>query len=309
MTQALAERRATCYLPAPHFEREKQKDTTMNRLAPLLVAALAACQDPAAPLLARGNVLVNSGRAAEALEAYHAAAQANPKSGIALERIGDVSSDLGRRDEAKVAYAEALSLDAKNVSARASYARLLAQGGNVAGARDELSKVLEVAPTNLYARLSRGQLAMKAGDLKAALADFEFAAHEKGDDATTLYELGIALLADAQQEAAERTFNRLVDLHPESPAGWYGRARVKLAQGDRAAALAAARESASRVPEDARRAVLADLGTRELPDADLAARVKALADKSLAELAKDPSLAMLSSDPAFRQAVGLTPGR
>ncbi len=272
-----------------------------------VLCALAACQDSAAVYVARGNVLTNTGHLTEALEAYRGAVAVNPHAGGAWERLGDVLTDLGRRGEAKDAYAQAVAAEPRHVSLRQSYARALVAAGNIAGAREQLTAALDVAPTNLFARLSRGQLENQAGDRKAALADFEFAVHADGKSIPALYEFGLALLADGQLEPAERTFDRILELQPSSPSGWYGRARLKLAQGDRSGAATAAIESARRIAADAVQTIEVQEAGRAVRSEDLEAKAKALTARSIDRLAHDAGLALIQSDPGFRSAVGLPP--
>src|SRR5438105_565978 len=149
----------------------------VRKTLPLLVLVAGCTGDPAAPHLARGNVLVNNGRRAEAAVEYRLAAEKNPRSEQARERMGDVLYDLGRKDEALVAYREALKIDPGSVTASVGAARVLADNRDWAGARAVLTAALEKSPTNLFALLSRGNLAARAGDKKAALADYQRAGH------------------------------------------------------------------------------------------------------------------------------------
>src|SRR6267143_7158278 len=108
------------------------------------------------------------------------------------------------------------------------------------------------AATNLYVLLSRGNLAARAGDRKAALADYERAVHLKSDNVPALYQYGLALLEDGQVPEAMATFDRLLRVSPQSPQGYYGRARVLAAQGDGKRAGEALSEAVRRVEPDAR---------------------------------------------------------
>src|SRR5216683_1504412 len=145
----------------------------MRCLATLL--ACAACTgDPSAPHLARGNVLVNNGKREEAAAEYREAARLAPRSALARERLGDTLYDLGRKEEALAAYREAAALGTDNsFIAHIGAARVLEEKGDLTSARAELTAGLERAPTNLFLLLSRGNVAAKAGDRKAALADYQ----------------------------------------------------------------------------------------------------------------------------------------
>ena len=71
----------------------------MRRCALLLAVLLGCTGDPAAPHLARGNVLVNNGKREEAASEYREAARLAPKAALPLERLGDTLHDLGRADD------------------------------------------------------------------------------------------------------------------------------------------------------------------------------------------------------------------
>src|SRR5947209_18281755 len=225
-------------------------------MKPLLIVALAlvwGCKsDASAPHLARGNVLVNTGHADEAVAEYREASRLAPRSAQARERLGDTLYDLGRKEEALAAYRDAAAVDPGAVTARIGSARVLGDRGDVARARAELSSALERAPTNLFLLLSRGNLAARAGDRKAALADAETAVHLKSDNVPALYQYGLALLDDGQVAEAGATFDRLLSVAPKSPEGYYGRARYFAARGEGAFAAQALAAAAKLVEPDAR---------------------------------------------------------
>jgi tetratricopeptide (TPR) repeat protein len=253
--------------------------------------------DSSAPHLARGNVLVNTGHREEAVAEYREAARLAPRSAQPRERLGDTLYDLGRKDEALAAYREAASVDAASVTARIGAARILGDKGDLAGARAELGAGLQSAPTNLYLLLSRGNLASRAGDRKAALADYERAVHLKSDNVPALYQYGLALLEDGQLPESAATFDRLLSVAPGSPQGYYGRARLFAARGEGAPAAEALAEAAKRVEPDAR----ARLAEQGLKGDALDKAVREATDRSLAQMQGDPAFSKWAQDPAFRR--------
>jgi superkiller protein 3 len=269
----------------------------MKRHLVLALAVVWACKsDASAPHLARGNVLVNTGHAEEAVAEYREAARLAPRSAQARERLGDTLYDLGRKEEALAAYREAAVVDPDSVTARIGAARVLGDRGDLAAARAELGAALERAPTNLYLLLSRGNLAARAGDRKAALLDYERAVHLKSDNVPALYQYGLALLDDGQPVEAEATFQRLISVAPSSPQGYYGRARVSAAGNQGPQALEALAEAAKRVAADARDR-LAEQGLKG--DA-LDQAAKKATEQSLSQMQGDPAFARWSQEPAFR---------
>ncbi len=252
----------------------------MKLAAAFLLALAASCNtDPSAPHLARGNVLVNNGKREEAAAEYREAARLAPRSALARERLGDTNYDLGRKDDALAAYRDAAAVDPDSVTAR------LGDRGDLAAARAELTAGLQRAPSNLFLLLSRGNYAAKAGDRDAAVEDYTRAVNLKSDNVPALYQLGIALLEKGDLPAAQRTFDRLIDVAPGAPEGHYGRARLLAARGqDASAALA----QAEKLLEPDARARLAEQGLKG--DAlDQASR--AAAKRSLAQMQSDPAFA------------------
>src|ERR1700674_4723192 len=124
----------------------------MKRLlaAAAVIFALGCNADPAAPHLARGNVLVNNGKREEAAAEYRAAARLAPRSVLPRERLGDTLHHLGRKGEALAASRDAAAVDPSSVTARIGAARVLGDKGDLPAARAELSAALERAPSNLF---------------------------------------------------------------------------------------------------------------------------------------------------------------
>jgi tetratricopeptide (TPR) repeat protein len=273
----------------------------MKLPAALTLALAWACNtDASAPHLARGNVLVNNGKREEAAAEYREAARLSPKSALARERLGDVLYDLGRKEEALAAYRDASARDSAGFTSRIGAARVLADLGKISEARDELTTALSSNPTNLYLLLSRGNLSQRAGDAKAALRDYETAVHLESRNVPALFQYGGALLQDGQVDEAGRTFERLVEVAPEAPEGWFGRARWLARRGDAVGAARALAAANDRVDADAKRR-LSEQGLRG------EALERAAADaarKSRAQMESDPAFAAFATDADFRKAAG-----
>jgi superkiller protein 3 len=271
----------------------------MKRAAAFALALVAACNtDASAPHLARGNVLVNNGKREEAAAEYREAARLAPRSALARERLGDTLYDLGRKDEALAAYREAAALGTDNsFIAHIGAARVLEEKGDLMGARAELTAGLESAPTNLFLLLSRGNVAAKAGDRKAALADYQRAVQLKSDNVPALYQYGLALLDDGQVPQAGARFDQLLQIAPRSPEGYYGRARYFAARGEGAFAAEALAAAARLVEPDAR----ARLEEQGLKGEALDKAAREAAARSLAGMQHDPAFARWASDPGFRR--------
>jgi tetratricopeptide (TPR) repeat protein len=270
----------------------------MRLAATLFLGLCAACNtDQAAPHLARGNVLVNNGKREEAAAEYREAARLAPRSALARERLGDALYDLGRKQEALGAYRDALSVDAGSVTAPVGIARVLSDEGDLPAARASLTAALSRAPSNIFLLLSRSNLAARAGDFDAALADAEQAARFKSKDVAALYQYGMMLLAKGRPDEAGPVFDRLLQNAPQSPEGYYGRARVFAARGESASAAEALAAAAKQIEPDAR-ARLQEQGYR---GEALENAVHEAKSRSLVSMQKDPAFARWAQDPGFRR--------
>jgi tetratricopeptide (TPR) repeat protein len=245
-------------------------------IAILAVLSLASCREQAQTHLARGNVLQNQGKIDEAASEYEAAAKEDPNLSAPWLRLGNLFSDQGKKEQALAAYRQATARNPGQLDAWIGMARAQSEQGHDADARASLGRALDVEPHNLYARLSRAQLALKDGDVQAALDDAKLASHQDDKDPSVLYVYGAAMAAAKDYTGAAAAFDRLAALDATSPFASYGRARLRLAQGDRTGAI------------------------QQLET------VVGVAPKERAAIAADPAFAALRGDPAFDKDFGVT---
>jgi cytochrome c-type biogenesis protein CcmH/NrfG len=226
-------------------------------LAIALTFSLVGCREQAQTHLARGNVLQNQGKLDEALTEYQAAAAADPNVSTPWLRMGNLFSDQGKKEQAIAAYRQATARNPGQVDAWVGMARAQSEQGHDADARASLGRALDVEPRNLYARLSRAQLALQDGDVTAALDEAKLASQADDKDLSVLYIYGAAMAAAKDYPGASAAFDRLASLDASSPYAAYGRARLLLAQGDRAGALHQLETALSQAPKQ-RDAIAAD---------------------------------------------------
>lgn len=246
--------------------------------AMLAFFCLAACREQAQTHLARGNVLQNQGKIDEAAAEYEAAAKEDPNLSAPWLRLANLLSDQGKKEQALAAYRQATARNPGQIDAWIGMARAQSEQGHDSDARASLGRALDVEPHNLYARLSRAQLALKDGDVQAALDDAKLASHQDDKDPSVLYVYGAAMAAAKDYTGAAAAFDRLASLDASSPFAGYGRARLRLAQGDRAGAI------------------------QQLET------VAGLAPKERAAIAADPAFAALHGDPTFDKGFGIADG-
>lgn len=200
-----------------------------------LLAATLSCSEPGQTELARGNVYASRHQFDEAIQAYRAAAQAQPKRARPRELLGHVLFDLGRYDQAAEAYKDAETVEPQGaLEARIGLARIAAERGELNSALAGLGDVLAQHPDNLYALLSRANLAVRRGqpeDAQQAIADTAEAMKIDPRNVSVLYTRGCAFLAARDFDKADEAFGRLATSHPDTPLAPYGRARVASAKG------------------------------------------------------------------------------
>ncbi|MHB1847140.1 MAG: tetratricopeptide repeat protein [Deltaproteobacteria bacterium] len=248
---------------------------TLSTVSALAVAlALPACHEQGQTHLARGNVLQNQGKVAEAIVEYQAAAQADPAISAPWLRMGDLYYGEGQREPAKAAYRQATARNPAQIEAWIGIARIESDEGHDREARASLGRALAVRPKNLYSRLSRAELALRDGDPTSALEDAKVADELDDKDPQVLFVYGSAMAGAGDEAGAKAAFDRIASLDPKSPLAAYGLAKLELAKGDKLAAVEALR------------------------------RALALAPAQRTELSQDPALAALRGDPSFDALVG-----
>jgi|GEM_PF-6576491 len=130
-----------------------------------------------------GQTLVDTGRSADAVDAFNDAIALYPAYAEALLALGDAYRQLGQDDVALTMYRRALAVRPRMFEAHVSLGSLYVARGDHARALDQLSLALEQAP----------------------------------DQPQVLRNVGLLQLATNQGSAAMQTFRRLCALQPEDP--------------------------------------------------------------------------------------------
>jgi cytochrome c-type biogenesis protein CcmH/NrfG len=115
-----------------------------------------------------------SGRALEEEKLLRDVLAKDPKNVNALIQLGDMMMDSARFNEAVDAYAKALKLDPKNVDVRVDMGTCLKNAGKPDLAIKEYKKAIDINPNHLYAHMNMGVvLSEDKKDYKAAVKEFE----------------------------------------------------------------------------------------------------------------------------------------
>ncbi|KAJ1495929.1 hypothetical protein T484DRAFT_1875108, partial [Baffinella frigidus] len=163
---------------------------------------------------ASGWLALPTGRAAEAVDAFAAAAKAGP-SGAALSNLGASLLEAHRPREAAEVLARALALSPSLAAALTSRGYALAEVGDLRGARESLQRAVEVDPSHATGHNNLGHF------LRAHTADAAAAVHH-GREAVRLapnaaahhFNLAESLRLALQMTDAIRHLNLATELDP-----------------------------------------------------------------------------------------------
>jgi tetratricopeptide (TPR) repeat protein len=263
----------------------------IGALVAMSAIALSACNDPGQTEIARGNVLASRRQFDGAIEAYQAAARADPQRARPRELLGHVLFDLHRYPEALAAYQDAERVEPQAaLEARIGRARIDAEQGHLDDALATLGEVLTRSPDNMYALLSRANVAIRRGhpgDAELAIQDSAKAMQIDRKNASALYTRGCAFIAAKETDPgwdakAEQAFHLLEQDHPTSPLPAYGRARISAARPDKVGVLSHLREAKQKAAQGG------ELTGGWQPD----------------QVRKDPAFHSLKDDADFESAIG-----
>lgn len=153
---------------------------------------------------------------------------------------GEMAGQMGDLEQSVGFYLQAARLsEDPQVAERAT--RIAVYANLPQAALEAAQRWVVLAPDNLDAQQTVGLLYVRNHQPEAAVPHFETVIEKTRDVQGGGFVLVGALLArDADPEQAMETLHRLVELHPEDPAGHYTLANVALQAGDYSAAMAGA---------------------------------------------------------------------
>lgn len=172
-----------------------------------------------APVLfsAEASLLMEKGRAPEALEVMNAALEAHPTDPEILYEAAMLAQETGDSALSEKRLQTLLSMNPEHVQANNALGYLwVEQNRNLTEARALLEKAYRADPLNPYILDSMGWLCYREGRLRAA-REFVSASLKKLYDAEVAAHLVIILQKSGDQKAAEATFAELLEHDPEHP--------------------------------------------------------------------------------------------
>lgn len=122
-----------------------------------------------------GRVLIERGRAQEALPHLERALELSPESHEVWRVLGNVYSEMGHSEDAILAYREALILNDEDAWSMNNYGLVLIRQGRFEEARLPLARAVELTPRSPVFQNNLGVALERAGDLSGAERAFESA--------------------------------------------------------------------------------------------------------------------------------------
>jgi len=203
-----------------------------------------------------------------AIKGYQSVLRQFPNSVDVISNLGAAFAGLGRYEDAIAQYKRALAIVGDNPTIRFNLALAYYKAALFAEAAHELSAIPGQQSSNRVALLY-GDCLVRLGEFKKAIGLLEPLDQSMGDDRTYAYVLGSALISDGQvskgqvlidrvfrgEDVAEarlligsillladdghgavKEFERALQLAPQTPGlqAWYGRALMRVGDGDRA---------------------------------------------------------------------------
>lgn len=219
------------------------------------------------PLLVRGaRAKLRSGKVEEALALSATATRYAPSDGSALRTRGEVLLQAGRAADA-IAVLEQAARAAPDVAVRTALARAYAAAGDRSRAEDAARSARRAAPAAEVAdplierrigslgrssrhRLERAQARLATGEYEAALVELEPVLEIRAGDADLHYLIGMAHAGRLHWGPAKEAWDRALALDPDHARARLELARLAVRAGDEAEARAQLEAARRRAPRD-----------------------------------------------------------
>lgn len=234
------------------------------------------------------DVLLDAGRAHDALPLIESLDRSFNRSAAVANRVGLVRAAVGDVEGARAAFARARTLDPRDPSPLVNLARMARTRGDLDDAKTLLEQGLAIDEHNGEAWLAYGVVLSELGPShrEAARDAVTRAAHLRPDDAEPWVAQGDLDIAEARWSSAAEHFREAL-AHNPAHAGARTNLGVALAQmGDRQGAMRAFREATERAPNTG--AAWNGLGAMRLATGDAEGAVGPLQQASVL-LPEDPN--------------------
>jgi tetratricopeptide (TPR) repeat protein len=151
--------------------------------------------------------------------------------------------------------------------ARLRRASLAYAAGKKPEAHKVLDQMLKLRPRNAEARVAKARMLLADGAVSDALVQAREGVKADPTLPSTHYTVGLAALADRKFDEAEKAFEEVTRLTPRAAGAQLQLSRLRLARGETAGALSAARDAAQQRPDSPEAAILVSRSLRAQGDA------------------------------------------
>jgi tetratricopeptide (TPR) repeat protein len=161
-----------------------------------------------------GTLLLQKGRAADAIAHFQDALAIQPKAADIHSNLGGALLGQGRVEEAIAHFRQALTIQPDSVQAHNNLGNVLLQQGHADEAVAHFQKAVELQPDAAITHASLGGALLQAGRLDEAIAQLRKALELQPGLANAHMSLGNALLGKGQVNEAIAHFQKAVELQP-----------------------------------------------------------------------------------------------
>lgn len=239
--------------------------------------------------LLRVDLLLDQGRAHEALSVAETLDREHPRVSAVKNLLGLARAAVGDRSGARTAYMQSSEIDPRNEAPLVNLARLEREEGNLAAARTLLERALTVAPNSAEVWLAYGIVLADGGHISEARVALTRAASLAPDDASPYVVQGNLDLAEGNLSGAVESFRNALTLAPDHPVAWTNLGIALARQGQRSAAIDAFEHATRHAPQQGE--AWNGLGALRLAEGD-ATRAVGCLQQALVLLPGDPNPAI-----------------
>jgi Tfp pilus assembly protein PilF len=169
-----------------------------------------------AALLAKCDVLLQSGQPDEVERAYARAVEQFPEEPLVFNNRGMFLQSLGRYDEAIADFDRAIEINKEFVPAYTNRAFARLQAGQVSQALADLTQSLEINPQQPAAYSLRGTANLQTGKAAAAIEDYQTALGMDENSPALRADVGFAQFFAGRYEDALASFNSALEVDPQA---------------------------------------------------------------------------------------------